>query len=145
MATPPNVRRIRTEDFDSEYKDLVDRLSYSINEFMDQTIFVLDGKVDFRNLNQQVIDITVRASATNEVDGTIINSPLSIRTTISGKVIGVYCIDATNLDNANIVPKAQPFVKFTIGSNRVDILKVSGLQNSSQYTLKLLLIGQNIA
>ena len=144
MATPPNIRRIRSEDFKEKDKDLVDRISYSINEFMDQTIFILDGKVDFRNLNQQVIDITVRTSATNETDGSLINPP-SIKTTITGKVIGAYVINATNLDDSKIIPKAQPFVQFTIGANRVDILKISGLQNNSQYTLKLLLIGQNIA
>jgi hypothetical protein len=145
MATPPNIRRIRSEDFEAEYQGLIEKLSYSINEFMDQTIFVLDGKVDFRNLNQQTVDVTIRTTATNEVDGTILNAPSSIRTSIKGKVVGVYCIDAKNLQNPNIIPRSQPFISFTIGEGRVDILKVSGLQNNSQYTLKLLLIGQNIA
>ena len=51
MATPPNIRRIRTEDFDDEYKGLVSKLSYAINEFQDQTIFNLNKGIDFKNLN----------------------------------------------------------------------------------------------
>jgi uncharacterized protein YuzE len=144
MATPPNIRRIRAEDFSAEDRELINKLSFSLNEFMDQTIFVLDGKVDFRNLNQQIVDVNIKASATNETDGTIINPP-SIKTSVKGKVIGVLVINASNRINPAIIPRSQPFVQFTIGTDRVDILKVSGIQNNSEYTLKLLLIGQNIA
>ena len=139
MAQPPNIRRIRSEDFPAEDQPLIQRLSYALNEFIDQTIFVLDGRVDYRNLNQQIVDINLRTDAS----GNLINPP-SIRTTITGKVIGVNVINATNLGNANIIPTSLPFLQFTIGTNRVDILQVSGLQASSEYTLKVLLIGDNI-
>jgi len=139
MAQPPNIRRIRSEDFDKEYQGLIQKLSYALNEFIDQTIFVLDRKVDFRNLNQQIVDINVRTDAAGDLV-----SPPSIRTTLNGKVIGLYVINATNLLNTNIIPTAQPFIQFTIGENSVSILNASGLQVSSQYRLKVLLIGDNI-
>lgn len=139
MAQPPNIRRIRSEDFEQEYQGLIQKLSYALNEFIDQTIFVLDKKVDFRNLNQQVVDIDVRTDGT----GALVNPP-AIRTTVNGKVIGLSVINATNLLNSNIIPTAQPFLQFTIGESSVSILKASGLQANSQYRLKVLLIGDNI-
>lgn len=140
MATPPNIRRIRTEDFDPEYRKLLERLSYSINEFQDQTIFVLSKRVDFQNLNQYVIDVDFRIDGSGNI-----TQPAIINTegNINGRTIGVYCINATNLQNPNTIPTSQPFVQFTIDTNQVRILNVSSLQADSQYRLKLLLIGEN--
>jgi hypothetical protein len=139
MAQPPNIRRIRSEDFDKEDQGLVQKLAYAINEFMDQTIFVLDGRVDSRNLNQQIVDINVRTDGA----GDLINPP-SIRTTVNGKVIGLTVINATNLNNPNTIPTSQPFLQFTLVTNGVNILQASGLQANSEYRLKVLLIGDNI-
>ena len=140
MAQPPRKLRIKTENFDSKYKDLISQISYTFNEFMDQVIFVLDRKVDFRNLNQQIIDITIKTDGF----GDAINPPTINSSNIQGKVIGVYSIAAVNNDNSSVIPIAQPFIQFTIKTGQVIILNVSGLQVSSEYSLKLLLIGENV-
>lgn len=143
MATPPNIRRIRTEDFDAEYRQLIERLSYAINEFQDQTIFNLTKGIDFQNLNQDIIDVTVNVDSA----GNLVNPP-TIRTNLRTKARLVFVGNAVNLQNPQIIPTSQPFVSFTVDTtangNIVRILGITGLQNSSQYRLSLLIIGENL-
>jgi len=73
--------------------------------------------------------------------GDLINPP-SIRTTLNTKVQGVICIKADNLTSIGTFPTSQPFISYNIiNNNLISVLNVSGLQNSSTYRLKLLLIG----
>ena len=92
MANPPNVRRIRTEDFDPEYRPLIERISYAFNEFADQVIFNLTGGIDFNNINQKLVDVTIKIDST----GAIINAPKINATDLKTKVVGVIPVNATN-------------------------------------------------
>lgn len=143
MATPPNIRRIRTEDFDAEQRALIERLSYAINEFQDQTIFNLNKGLDFQNLNQDVIDVELNIDGS----GNIINPP-TINTSLKTKARLVFVGNAVNLQNPQVIPTSQPFVSFTVDTTAagqiVRLLGVTGLQNNSQYRLSLLIIGENL-
>ena len=137
MAQVPNIKRIRREDFDSEYQELIDKLAYSLNTFMDDTINLLDGNIDFQNLTQTIKTINVKIGATAGIP----ENDFKINTELGRKIEGIVCIKATRIDNPSVVPDSAPFVTFTILST--DIIKVtniSGLQANSEYQLKLLLI-----
>ena len=138
MARPPDIKRIRKEDFDPEDHPIVEKLAYSLNTFMDQVIFILTKNVDFQNLNQVVVDYTISTDAS----GNLVNPP-NIRTSeLRSKPIGIICISAQNQTDPTIYPTSQPFVSFTLLNNEtIDVLNITGLQNSSQYVLKLLIIG----
>lgn len=104
---------------------------------MDQTINVLNGNVDFQNLNQEIVNYTISVDGS----GNIINPP-NIRVNLASKPQGIICISAINLSNSTIFPTNQPFVSFTLQNNTtINVLNISGLQNNSQYSLKLLIIG----
>lgn len=137
MARVPDIKRIRKEDFDSEYQGLVEKIAYSVNTFMDQVIVALSGNLDFTNINQQVVDYTI----STDNSGNLIN-PSSIRLGLRSRPQGIICISATNVNNPNIFPTSQPFVSFGVVNNRViSIRNISGLQNNSTYRLNLLIIG----
>ena len=46
MGTIDNTRRIIREDYDSKYHDLIDKLGYVLNTFMEQTIQQVNGNLD---------------------------------------------------------------------------------------------------
>ena len=139
MANPPNVRRLRTEDFKPEERDLISRVSYALNEFIDQTIFLLNKRIDFKNLNQQYVQVDVSINSA----GNLV-SPITIKSELNGRAIGVQVINATNNVDTNVIPTSMPFVQFTINTGIIKILNVSGLQTNSQYKLSLLIIGENV-
>lgn len=143
MATPPNIKRIRSEDFPAEYRQIIDRIAYALNDFQDQTIFNLTKGLDFRNLNQDLKDIDVIIDGS----GNIVNPP-TIRTNLRTKARLVFVGNAVNLQNPTITPTSQPFISFTVDTTAdaqlVRVLGVTGLQNNSQYRLSLLIIGENL-
>jgi len=143
MAKPPNIRRIRVEDFDPEYRQLVERLSFALNEFQDQTIFNLTKGLDFQNLNQDIKDVTLSTDAS----GNVVNPP-TIRTDLKTKARLVFIGNLVNLTNPLVIPSQAPFLSFTVNTtsagNTVRILGVTGLPASSEIRLSLLIIGENL-
>lgn len=130
-------KRIRIEDFKEENKDLISKLSDLVVPFMDDVFRVLDGNIDFDNLNRQIVDIEVMIDAS----GKVVNNP-QIKTTFkTQKVRGVNVINAVNLVNSSVYPTSLPMVNFTINGNIMTILNIIGLQANSRYKLTLELIG----
>lgn len=137
MGKIQQPKRIRIEDFKGEEKELVTKISSIVAPFMQDVFQVLDGRLDFENLNRQIIDIEVTMDANNKV----INNP-QIKTTFkSEKVRGVNVINAVNLANSSVYPTNLPMVNFTINGALMTILNISGLQANSHYKLTLELIG----
>ncbi|PCI45890.1 MAG: hypothetical protein COB41_00435 [Proteobacteria bacterium] len=137
MGRVPDIKRLRKEDFDSEYQPMMERVAYSVNTFMEQVISVLNKNVDFNNLNQQVVSYNISLDSS----GTVINAP-NIKTNLKSKPAGVLCISASNVNDPNIFPISQPFVNIgIINSTTVSVQNISGLQADSTYQLTLLIIG----
>jgi hypothetical protein len=139
MAAPPKITRIRSEDFPEEDRPLVSKLAAAMNGFMDEVIFNLTGKLDFQNLNQQVVTFTVSTDAT----GLAINPP-SIRSTLASRVVGIVPISVSNTLNPTNYPTSCPLISFTTNSNIVKILAITGLGNSQSYSFTVILIGANV-
>lgn len=133
----PDIKRIRVEDFKSEDQDLVGKLAYSFNSFADQVINIFNKGVDFENLTRQIVTVMV----TVDGFGALVNPPKIKFDMRSGKVQGLSVISATNINNPGVYPTTAPFVSFTFSANIITILNVTGLQNNSQYSLVLELIG----
>lgn len=140
---PPDIQRLKTEDFPEEQQALVERIATSLNGFIEQMIFLLSKRIDFKNLNQFVSTINVVSGSTNTTDGSL-KTPVTIRTDINGRIIGVNLINLTNKTNSLAVPTSQPYISYSINQNLLTIQKIYGLNNTSEYTLTLLIIGDNI-
>ena len=128
-------RKIRTEDFESEDQAVAGKIGDMYNPNADEIYQVLNGRIDFDNLNRQKVDVLVQLDSA----GALRALP-SIKTTVAGRVSGLNLIRAVNIDNPGIFPTQAPWVSFTTNGNLLTISNVSGLQPNSQYRLTLELI-----
>lgn len=140
MSRPPDIKRIRAEDFPEEMQDTISRLAYSINTFMDQVVFLFNNNIDYRNLAQEIIDITF----VTDGSGNIENAPRLVQlNNINRKTQGILCIQAQDLNDPTNTPSSQPFVTFTLNANQVRITNVTGLTANTEWRLRLLFIGRD--
>lgn len=134
----PEVRRLKKEDFDSKDQDLVGKLAFPLNLFMEQTHAVLNKGVDFTNLNMQMADIEITAGASN-IPALQCQFPISL----NSKIAGCVCINAFNADLASPTSTVtgQPFITFTENSGLVTVNRIFGLPTGVKFKLRLLVIG----
>lgn len=128
-------RQIRAEDFAEDEQQLVSKLSRNLTPFMDSVFRVLDGGVDYENLNRQFLDIDIIIDAS----GLVSNAP-QIKSKLRGRVRGINVLNAINLVDPSIYPTSAPFISFTTNADIVTILNVTSLQVNSQYRLSIELI-----
>jgi hypothetical protein len=124
---------IRIEDFKPEEKVLIEKLSASINTFHNEVYRTLNGRVDFINMNRQIVDnilININASG-------VLMSPPKINHSLVGKVKGVVVVSARNQTSPTVYPTSAPFVTWGISDNMVTILNITGLQNNSKYSISV--------
>lgn len=135
-----NVRKIITEDFPRKDQETVSKLAESLNHFMDHITAILTHRIDFKNLNQEIITIKVT------VDGSGVptkSTPFS--TTYISRARGAIVISAINNTTASNIPTATPFLTFVpTATNLYKLNYVSGLQAGDEYQLTVLLIGRDI-
>lgn len=125
-----NVQRIRPEDFNEDYSQLVAQLGDILNEFMQQVVDLSDKNVDFENLNQNLIqfDITVDASG----------NPLSTNQINVGKTApnGMNIIYAQNLTSSQVYVNSQPFISYVRqGNGLVTVKNIAGLPANNKFRL----------
>jgi hypothetical protein len=133
MPRLTNVKRIITEDFEPQYQNLISRLGFVLNEFMSDTVDIVNGNIDFDNLSQKMIqfDITVDANG----------KPLKGADVNVGKTnpSGIQVIRAQNLTNSSVYPVQAPFVNYVPkGNNIITVSNVLGLQANNQYRLTVI-------
>lgn len=136
MARIPDLKRIAKEDFNSDDRNLVGKLALPINSFHEQVRNALNGNIDFTNLNQETITLSITVDA-NGIPVTDTKFKSNLKTTVKGTT----CIRAFNLTTATNYPISQPFINFTENNHILTINHVTGLQANEKYNLTLILIG----
>jgi len=140
MAKLEGIKRLVKEDFSQDDQDLIDRLGYVINPAFESISRILNKGIDVTsNLNQQIIDFSLRVDAT----GSLITDKFVRFSLANNQCRGVQVIAAVNLDNPAVYPTTQPFVSFRITQTAgvLSIENVTGIQANTRYRLTLLLIG----
>lgn len=135
MARLNNVKRIITEDFEPQYQTLISRLGYVLNQFMSDTVNIVNGNIDFDNLNQNLIEFDI------SVDNT--GKPIKVSSINVGKTNprGLTVIRVQSLTNSTSYPTSTPFISYTpIGNNSVTINNITGLQPNITYKLTVIVI-----
>lgn len=135
MAKIQIPKKVRSEDFKPEERDLVDKFAFIINDAFDSFYQTFTKGIDYENLNRQVVVLTV----TMDKLGKVSQSP-TVKITANGRIRGVNVLNAVNVNNINIYPTGAPFVSWSVNANLLTILNITGLQASSQYQLTLELI-----
>lgn len=130
MSQISGVKRIVAEDYAKEYQQLVSRLGYILNGFMDETVDIINGGLNFDNLafNLVTFDITV-----DDAGKPTLNNKVNVNSVNPG---GFSVIKALNLTNNSIFPTSQPFISFVPGADGVmTVTNITGLQANNKYRL----------
>lgn len=136
MARPPNFSRLDKGDFKKDYQELVDRLGYILNPFMEQTADAFKGKINFDNLNEQAITLNI----TVDENGSPIQKT-QFKSTLSTKVFGISVVAATNATTPSNYPSNTPFISFTQNQDIVTINNITGLTTNNKYSINILSYG----
>lgn len=125
-----NVTQIRAEDFDEEMQDTMQRLGSVLNSFMQQVVELSDGRIDFENRVENIIQFEVTLDSNGK--------PIQNDKINTGKksVRGFDIIRAYNLTNNNVYPTQKPFINYNeLGSGLIKMQNVVGLQPNNKYLL----------
>ena len=133
MGTIDNTRRIIREDYDSKYHDLIDRLGFVLNTFMEQTVRQVNGNLDETNLKADIITIKMTVNASGvPIGNNLIKSDVL-------RPSGTTVINTLNKTDGTVFPTSRPHISFTTGTNStvMKVLNISGLQADNEYELTI--------
>lgn len=136
MAKVPIFSRLDKGDFDKKDQDLVDRMGYILNPFMEQTSKAFDKKINNDNLNQEYITFNISVDAAGTP-----SQKTQLKSNLNTAVIGTSVIQAKNTTTPSNYPIATPFISFTQAQAIVTINNISGLQAGDKYSITILSMG----
>lgn len=129
-----NVRFIRAEDFPKESQQTITLLAPVINEFMRQSVDIINGRLSFENREEVLKKIRIRVDATGTPIGT---STINIE---KNTYNGMQIINVQNLSSSGTYPSSQPFVSAEkIAGNQAVIKNISGLAADNDYILTVVI------
>lgn len=135
MAKVTNIKRISKDDFNQEDQELVGRLAFALNPFLEQVTAAFDKGIDFNNLNQDFIFLETEVDSNGKP-----KLNFEIKNTLKTRVRGVYCVGANNLTDRSY-PTSAPFITYTIENNVITILNITGLPANKRFRLSIIIIG----
>jgi hypothetical protein len=133
----PAFRRIITEDYPVQYREVISKLAYSLNSFMDTVNIALNSNLSVNDNTtsvQKKITVIVNASGTPISGGTV-------ATGLSGQCGGTRVIAAVNNTLVTAYPTGTPFISFTnntTSSNSIAINNITNLKANNSYTLTVI-------
>lgn len=133
-----NLKRLVKEDFDKDDQDLVDRLAFALNPFLEQVSNAFSKGIDDENLTQQTVIVDVEVNAQG-----IPKSPLQIKidpTALKTRIKGTRVILAQNLTDSTF-PTGNPFITFNVTNGLINVQHVAGIPADKKYRLSVILIG----
>jgi hypothetical protein len=134
MGKLNNTRRIKAEDYEDDYSQLVSQLGSILNSHMQEVEDILDSSIDFDNKVENVLEFNITVGA----DGRPIQTPFKVNTGLN-HINGFTVISARNQTNSIVYPTGQPFISFTpVGGGIVKIDHISGLVGNNKYLLKII-------
>jgi len=130
MGKLNNVRRIRPEDFEQEYSQLVSQLGAILNSFMQEVVDLSDNQVDFNNLSQNLIQFDITVDAAGNTVGT---SQINVGKTSPNGMTVIY---AQNLTNSQVYVDSTPFITYVPqGTGLVTVNNIAGLPANNKFRL----------
>jgi len=133
MSRLTNIKRIIAEDFEPQYQTLISRLGFVLNEFMGDTVDIVNGNIDFDNLAQNLIQFEITVDSTGKPTK---NGSVNVG---KNNPTGIQVIRAQNLTNNLVYPDSSPFISYTpVGNNIVTINNIKGLPANNNYKLTII-------
>jgi len=121
MPRIDNVTRLNADDFPDEDRETIERLAIPYNFFVEQVTNVLNGGVDFENLDRNLIQVQLQVNNGGvPVNAARFNAQVGLQ--------GTNVIRVDNLLNPSGFPTAAPFLNFTTSGNGIyTINSITGL------------------
>lgn len=134
MPLIDTVKRITTEEFKPEDREVAERIGNIYNYFAEQVTNVLNGNVDFDNLQRSLLEIQVIVDANgNPIQRTQFSTSVGLN--------GTKTIRAINLTNTVNYLQSSPFISFSSdGTGIYTINNITGLNAGESYRLTVELI-----
>lgn len=130
----PSFRRIFSNDFDGQYKQLLDKLSGTINSGIEVLYEALNNKLTFTdNFACTVAEFTVTVDANGSPTGTA-----SFRLSNTLKIEGLFVISASDTANTSLYPPGAVFVSGTPSGTSYIINNIRGLTPGREYRIKVI-------
>lgn len=147
MSKISNVKRLIKEDFPQKDQELIDKLAYTLNPFLDQVTAAFNKGINIDNLSREIITATVvnvTGDGSYNVNGVAtggdINPSVQIKSKLAGKIIGINVINSVNSTNPNSYPINAIGLSWTAEKNIITINKITGIQDGEKYNITLELI-----
>lgn len=128
--------RLRTEDVPEESRPLMERIAPGINDLQDELVRILNGNVDFENLNRQKVQFDIQTDGS----GNII-APVPIKLSLRSKPYGINIVRLENINNPGTYPGYLPLIIFGFNESILTISQIKGLTASAKYRFYLEIIG----
>ena len=131
MGRIGNVSRLVKEDFDQEYSEMIDKVAFVVNGFMEDVERQINGNLDDDNLRSDTVTFSIKV----DDSGTPIDTDI-VKTGVS-KANGLSVISARNADDTSVYPTSHPFISFGYEDDTsvIKILNIIGLQANATYSL----------
>lgn len=136
MSVMPSLKRIYTNDFEQQYQQLIEQLSYTINTNEDTLFQTLTNNVTLKdNIYGQVIQLLVQVDASGKPI-----TKTGFVSTLTTNILGTLVLNAL-ANTPNVYPTGGIFVSFTQSGTTITINNITGLPANTQFTLTLATFG----
>jgi hypothetical protein len=134
MPKIDTVKRITTDEFPEEGREVAERIGNIYNYFAEQVTNVINGNIDSENTGRPVITLTVLVDATG-------NPIQKIQFVNKTGLRGIDVIRAVNNVNRVNFVDSHPFISYVSqGDGTYTIENIKGLRANEEYTLVMELV-----
>ncbi len=132
----PTFRKINKNDYPTDYKDLMERLAYTINLDVEVLYEALNGNITLAD-NQRVT--VSQFSMQAKADGTPNGTAPQIKLKFNTAVIGTHVISLVDPRNVNRYPTSGPFCSGVQDGEFFKVNHITGLESGITYNITIIL------
>lgn len=135
----PSFKRLQKQDYPEESRDLVDRLSNSLNIGIETLYTLANNRISLGdNIACVVKSFEIKVDSTGKpISGT---TNVEFGTTIT-TAVGVEVLRAQNSTNSTTYPTSAPFISYTQNGTSIDINNIAGLPANNTFLLTVVIWG----
>jgi hypothetical protein len=136
----PSIKRIFKQDFESQFQNLVEQLSFIINSNTEVLFQALNNGLTFED---NIFSETKTLAVTVDSTGAPTKS-LSFQNTLGSSITGLQVINAVSTaKGASIYPTGGIFCSFSQNGQTVTINNITGLPANVAFSISIVTYGEN--
>lgn len=132
------ARRITSDNVPDEQRATVDSIAFSLNPFIEEVTTIINGFINFDNLESKVAKIAISTDAEGKILG---NS--DIRTGLNRPPLGAQVVDIKNTENFDLPVDLDgaPFILYRpISNTTIRVDNILNLKPNRKYTISILFL-----